>query len=356
MQRIYCLLFLLLVSFGGAFGQKRSVTVVSNNTLYNYNITRYVPVWEVQSGKVGQEGLLSQHKQFFKEATNGGLTSLKDLFYTKALVPDNVKQMDSKAMESHLAANSLVIYYRVQYKEHSIFLAHLGDRTVRSVIPFLVEGSKWTLDPTFAETDFYKLLSSRDFDPFMGISDGQVVCSFGFEEVVGMKRFYDYSGYQHHLKLGNASVVDGRFGGALRLTGNVVGTTVLRNLPTSNGTFSVDVHMNIAKMVYNTEKVRGVFSLVGANVKGMFLELVGNRMRLTYPTASGSHKLEWKYVADKWFHLDIESNAAGVVVKLDGLIEVSSTVPTSMVLPGSVVVIGSEDGAKAILDEFRITD
>lgn len=356
MQQIYCLLFILLASTGGAFGQKRSVTVFHNNTIYNYSITRYVPVWEVQSGKDGKEGLLSQQKQFFKQATNGGLSSLKDLFYSKALVPENVKQMDSKAMESHLASNSLVIYYRVQYKDHSIFLAHLGNRTVRSVIPFRVDGGKWILDASFSETEFYKLLSSRDFDPYMGIRDGQVVCAFGFEEVAEMKHIYDYSGYQHHLKLNNVSIGDGRFGGALRLSGGVVGTAVLNNLPTSNGTFSIDVHMNIANMVYNTEKKRSVLSLVGANTQGMLLQLVGTKMRLTYPTAGGSHNLEWSYVADKWFHLDIESNPSGVAVKLDGIIEVSSAVPTSIGLQKSTLTIGAQEGAKGMLDEFRITD
>ncbi len=243
MKHFNLIILFSVLSLCTVFGQKRPVTVIENNVMFNYTITRYVPVWEIQSGKNEQEGLLSQHKQFFKEATNTGLQSLKNLLYSKALVPDDVKRMDAKAMESYLASNRLVIHYRIQYKEHSIFLAHLNNSPVRSVIPFRIEGSKWILDPEFANTEFYALLSNREFDPYMGLKEGVVVCSFGFEEVVGMNRFHDYSGNRNHLAIKSATIVDGRFGGALKLNGAEVGTASLNNNMPSKDRFKVDFHL-----------------------------------------------------------------------------------------------------------------
>ena len=337
-----------------AFGQKRPVTVIHDNVMFNYSITRYVPVWEVQSGKKGQEGLLSQHKSFFNEVTGKGLDALKGLIFSKALVPEHVKPMDAKSMETFLASNALVIHYRVQYKDYSIFLAHLNNSPTRSVIPFLVDGGKWILDPSFAETDFYKLLSARDFDPYMGIKDGQVVCSFGFEEVVDMTRFYDYSGSGNHLTIRSAAIVDGRFGGALKLNGASVGSSKLHVERSSNGTTSVDMHLQIPKMVYNTEKIRRVFSMA-SNGSVMKLEVMGAKLRFTYPSATGDQHLEWKYVPDAWAHIDLLMNESGVSVQVDGRTMATSSLLSTMRIDGALLNIGAEGGAKAQMDEFRIT-
>jgi hypothetical protein len=349
------LLFLFVVlSFCTVSGQKRSVTVIENNVMFNYTITRYVPVWEIQSGKNEQEGLLSQHKQFFKEATNTGLQSLKNLLYSKALVPDDVKRMDAKAMESYLASNRLVIHYRIQYKEHSIFLAHLNNSPVRSVIPFRIEGSKWILDPEFANTEFYALLSNLEFDPYMGLKEGVVVCSFGFEEVVDMERFYDYSGNRNNLAIKSATIIDGRFGGALKLNGAEVGTASLKNNMPSKDRFKVDFHFQIPKMVYNTEKIRGVVSLVGSNESALKVEVVGTKLRLSYPAIAGVQRLEWNYTPESWAHITVEINSKGVSVRVDDTVVSSSSVLSTLSLEGGKVQIGAANGVKANMDEFRI--
>ena len=335
-------------------GQLRPVSVVYDHVMFNYSITRYVPVWEIKSEKNAKKGLLSQHSNFFREVSPNGLEAFKGLIFGKAFVPSEVEDMDAATLESHLESYSFTIHYRVQYRNHSIFLAHLNNSDVRSVIPFRIEGSRWILDPDFAESELYALLSDRNFDPYMGVM-GQPVVLFGFEEQPDRYQFFDYSGRGNHGKVRSASIVDGRFGGALKLAGNVAGAATLDNIGIGSSAFQVDFHVNVPKMVYNTEKVRGLLSMTATNGKMVTLELVGNDVRLKYPCATGIAEVKWRYTPDIWSRVSITFNPKGVVVNMDADQAASSTTPSQFDLKGARLVIGAENGVKATMDEFRIT-
>lgn len=337
-----------------SYGQKRPVSVIHNNSLFNYAITRYVPAWEIQKGQNRSDGLLSNHPQFFKQVTANGLESFKGLIYSKALVPDNVKSMSAADMEAHLASNKLVIHYRIQFKNHSIFIAHINDSPVRSVIPFLIDGGRWILDPSFADTDFYQLISSKDFDPYMGLP-GEVIASYAFEDVSKTAHYFDYSGRGNNGALRTAHIVDGRFGGALRLNGNVAGSVSINNTGGLQKNFAMDFHLQVAKMVYNTERKREVLTLKGVDGQTLRLEVVGSMLRFSYPTSTGVRKLEWASSPDVWTRISVRFKEGSVVVEVDGVEVGSTTVPSLFVLENSVLQFGSENGVKASMDEFRIT-
>lgn len=339
---------------GAALGQLRPVSVVHDHVMYNYSITRYVPVWEIKSEKDAKKGLLSQHANFFREVSPSGLDSFKGLIFGKAFIPSEVEEMDASTLESHLESHSFTIHYRVQYRNHSIFLAHLNNSEVRSVIPFRIEGSRWILDPDFAETDFFSLLTNRSYDPYMGVL-GQPVLLFGFEEQPDRTQFFDYSGKGNHGKARSATIVDGRFGGAIKLAGNVAGTATLRNIGIGSSAFQVDFHVNIPKMVFNTEKVRGLLSMTSPDGRVLTLELVGNDMRLQYPTSKGVEEVKWHYTSDIWSRVSITFNPKGVVVSSDADRVASSSIPALFDLKDTQLVIGAEQGAKATMDEFRIS-
>lgn len=356
MRGVFACLFLLgsVLLPSASFGQLRPVSVVHDHLMFNYTIIRYVPVWEIRSEKEAKKGLLSQHANFFREVSPQGLDAFKGLIYGNAFVPSEVKEMDAATLETHLESHSFTIHYRVQFRNHSIFLAHLNGSDVRSVIPFRIEGSRWILDPDFAESELYALLSNRNFDPYMGVM-GQPVVLFGFEEQPDRGQFFDYSGKGNHAAVRSASIVDGRFGGALKLAGNVAGTATLDNIGVGSSAFQVDFHLNVPKMVYNTEKVRGIVSMTAKDGHSMTLELSGSDMRLRYPSSNGMEEVRWLYTPDIWNRVSVTFNPKGVVVNMDSERVASSSTAAQFDLKDAQLKVGAEQGAKATMDEFRIT-
>lgn len=329
--------------------------MIHEATMFNYTVVRYVPVWEVKSSDDSRSGLLSQHTQFFKQADSKGLQALKDMLYTRGLVPEEVARLDGSDLEARLSEDRFTIYYRVEFGNHSIFLCHLNNSPVRSVVPFRIEQGRWILDPDFADTEFYELLSSPDYDPYMGLKGGRVICSYGFEEVSGLSSvIQDYSGMGNHAPRTSVSIVDGRFGGAMKLNGSPAtsvtpdwGTESVRN-------FTIDFHLQVARMLYNTEKHRTILSL-GQGQREFKLETANGLLRLTYPTSSGFQRLEWPYSPDVWSLLSIEFHKNQVSVKENGVEVASSRLSPLLVLKDSPLRLGAPQGVKANLDELRIS-
>jgi hypothetical protein len=87
----------------------------------------------------------------------------------------------------------------------------------------------------------------------------------------------------------------------------------------------------------------------------MKLEVIGAKLRFTYPSATGDQHLEWKYVPDAWAHIDLLMNESGVSVQVDGRTMATSSLLSTMRIDGALLNIGAEGGAKAQMDEFRIT-
>lgn len=356
-MRLITPIILLSIFFwsSDAVAQRRPVSMIHNHAPYNYTIVRYVPVWEVESKQRGQDGLLGQHRQFFRNTDHRGLQALKDMLYSRGMVPMDIAAMDAETMESRLSNDRFSIYYRIQYRDHSIFLAHLNGSPVRSVIPFLVNGGRWTLDPDFADTEFYELLSNPDFDPYMGTMDGRLVLAYGFEELPGTpKVFHDYSGRGNHASIVSAPIVDGRFGGALKLSGNEAATVTPDWGDGVRNGFAIDFHLQVAKMVYNTEKNRTVWSF-GAGKDMIRMETANGLLRVTYPVGSGIQQIEWPYTPDVWSLLSIEFVKGGVTVRENGEEIASSRLAPVMPLKGSTLRLGGTNGVKANMDELRIT-
>jgi hypothetical protein len=334
--------------------QMRPVSVMEGNVVLNYTITRYVPVWEVSSNGKGNDGLLSHHRQFFQQTDRKGIQAFKDLIYTKGMVPEEVADLDAKALEARLSRDRFTIYYRIQYGDYSIFIGHLNNSKRRSIIPFQVRGSQWTIAPQFADTDLYSLLSSGDFDPYMGLSDGRLICSYGFEEVNGLiDRIHDYSGNGNHALRKAVTIVDGRFGGAVKLSGAEVTSVTPNWAGEITDGISINFHLQMAKMVYNTERNRTVLSL-GNDHKALKLETANGLLRLTYPVSSGVQYVEWSYTPGVWSHISIEVLKTGVTVQENGMEVASSSIIPHMTFPGSTLRIGAANGAKATMDELRI--
>lgn len=344
------LLLLIFVSVQSVMAQRRPVSVIHDNAIYNYAITRYVPVWDVTSkGKAG-DGLLTQHRQFFQVASSSSLQAFKDLIYSKGMVPSDVSQLDGKALESRLSKDRFTIHYRIQHGNYSIFVGHLNDSPVRSVIPFIIEGSKWTIATEFVNTGFYELLISSDFDPYMGLKDGKVVCSYGFEEVNGLINYIqDYSGNGNHATRNGVTIVDGRFGGALKVSGSEATSVVVNRSGELVNGFSIDFHLQVARMVYNTERRRTVI-----HVDGYRLETSDGLLRLSYPLASGTQVLEWAYTPDVWVHLSLDVNRQGVTVRENGKEVASSRMAPLPMRKEAKLSIGAQSGFKGIMDELRL--
>jgi len=355
MQRIFVLFLFSLLVFAEASAQRRPVSVVHGGSMFNYTITRYVPVWEVAPKEEGKEGFLSQHQKFFKESNPKGIEALKDMLYTRGMVPADVAKLSGTALESRLSKDRFTIYYRVQYGDHSIFLCHLNNSPVRSVIPFRVEGSQWILDPGFAETDFYGLLSSSNFDPYMGLMGGEPICAFGFEEVSGLINFLqDYSGKGNNASRKFVSIVDGRFGGALKLSGAEATAVTLNRAPEVKSGFVIDFHLQVLKMVYNTEKSRTVMTLGNDNT-AIRVETANGLLRVAYPVSSGTQHLEWPYAPDVWSLISIEVLKDNVTVRENGVEVASSRIAPDQRFKGNVLRLGAPNGVKANIDELRIT-
>lgn len=354
MRLVILSISLLVLSILPGMAQLRPVSVMEGNVILNYSITRYVPVWEVSSNGKGSDGLLSHHRQFFQHTDRKGIQVFKDMIYTKGMVPTDVASMDAKALQARLSRDHFTIYYRVQYGDYSIFIGHLNSSRRRSIIPFLVEGNRWTIAPQFADTDLYALLSSSDFDPYMGVSDGRLVCSYGFEEVNGLiDRIHDYSGNGNHAPRRSLTIVDGRFGGAVKLSGAEVTSVTPDWVGEVRNGISINFHLQMAKMVYNTENNRTVLSL-GNDREGIRLETANGLLRLSYPVSGGVQYVEWPYTAGVWSHVSIEVLNTGVTVKENGVEVASSRIVPQMTFPGSTLRIGAANGAKAAMDELRI--
>jgi len=323
--------------------------------MFNYTITRYVPVWDVASKEEGKEGFLSQYQKFFKESSPKGIEALKDMLYTRGMVPADVAKLNGPALESRLSKDRFTIYYRVQYGDHSIFLCHLNNSPVRSVIPFRVVGNQWILDPGFAETEFYELLSNPNFDPYMGLAGGEPICAFGFEEVSGLKNFLqDYAGKGNNAPRKSVSIVDGRFGGALKLFGAEATSVTLNTAAEVRIGFVIDFHLQVLKMVYNTERSRTVMTL-GSDDAVIRVETSNGLLRVAYPVASGTQHLEWPYAPDVWSLISIEVLKDRVTVRENGVEVASSRIAPDQRFKGNVLRLGAPNGVKANMDEFRIT-
>ncbi|MCF8258755.1 MAG: hypothetical protein K9J06_14460 [Flavobacteriales bacterium] len=354
MQRTVILLLLSFLVLGGASAQRRPVSVVHDASIFNYTITRYVPVWEVTPKEGEKEGFLSQHQKFFKESDPKGIAALKSMLFSRGMVPADVAKLDGEALESRLSKDRFTIYYRVEYGDHSIFLCHLNNSPVRSVIPFRIEGSKWILDPDFADTEFYGLLSSSSFDPYMGLVGGESVCAFGFEEVSGLTSILqDYSGKGNHAPRKSVSIVDGRFGGALKIYGTVATSVRLKQTMCASDGIVVDFHLQVLKMVYNTEKKRTVMTL-GNDDAAIRVETVNGLLRLSYPVGSGTQFLEWPYTPEVWSLISIEILKDGVTVRENDVEVASSRIAPDPRFKANVLRLGAPNGVKANMDELRI--
>lgn len=354
MQRTVIFLLLSFFFHGHATAQRRPVSVVHGGSMFNYTITRYVPVWEVTPKEGKKEGFLSQHQKFFKESNPKGIEALKSMLYTRGMVPADVAKLDGEALESRLSKDKFTIYYRVEYGNHSIFLCHLNNSPVRSVIPFRIEGSKWILDPDFADTEFYELLSSSNFDPYMGLAGSELICAYGFEEVSGLTSIlHDYSGKGNHAPRKSVSIVDGRFGGALKIYGSEATSVKLNRAVSATGGFVVDFHLQVMKMVYNTEKKRTVMTL-GNDDSAIRVETANGLLRVSYPVGSGTQYLEWPYSPEVWSLISIEVLKDGVTVRENGAVVASSRISPDSRFKADVVRLGAPNGVKANMDELRI--
>lgn len=352
--QIFVLFLFMLFSSEEAVAQRRPVTVLHEGSFYNYNITRYVPVWEVASKEQGKEGFLSQHQKFFKESSPKGVESLKEMLYSRGMVPDDVVGLNGSDLENRISKDKFTIYYRVQYREHSIFLCHLNNSPVRSVIPFRIEGRQWILDSDFAETDFYELLSNSNFDPYMGLVGGELICAFGFEEVSGITDIVqDYSGKGNNASRKSVHIVDGRFGGALKISGDEATVVSLNRAAETRSGFVIDFHLQLMKMVYNTEKNRTILTLEGDN-EAIRVETSNGLFRVAYPVVSGEQYLEWPTTPDVWSLISIEVLKDRVIVRENGIEVASSRIGPNLRFRGKVLRIGAPNGVKANMDELRI--
>lgn len=347
--------FIVLFILGNeAVSQTRSVSVISENLMHSYTVTRYSPAWEVQSGqKESTNKVLAEHARFFRKIENNQVARVKHMIYANGFMPNEVSGLDAPGMESYLAKNRLVMHYRIQYKNHSIFLAHLNNSVTRSVIPFRIDGNNWLLDPMFTESEFFQLIAQPSYDPFTGLFEGAAICDFGFEEVDNNGLIYDYSGKEHHAMAHRATIVNGRIGGALKLGQDsevIIDLTEEQNL--KGNRFSVGMHLNIAKLIFNKDRRRIVFSAKKKNRTSLELFLDEGDL---YLKCENSEVIMVPYNPDSWFHLTVDQSDKKISVYTDGELVSSVQSGSSDVLDGTIVQFGGRYSFKGTIDEFRIS-
>ncbi|MDP6909043.1 MAG: hypothetical protein QF371_06030, partial [Flavobacteriales bacterium] len=240
------LIFLLTLG-QSSIAQRRNVSMIDGNQMFSYTITRYSPAWEIQSGKPEKsEPHLSDNSKLFQKLEDSNVHNLKNLLYAKGFVPNEVVEMNGRSMEKYLARNRLVMHYRIRYRDHTIFLAHLNNSRSRSVVPFLIQSNRWILDAGFAESDFFNLISKPYFNAYTGSFDGLPICDLAFEEIESKRMIYDYSGRSNAAIVKDLKIVDGRIGGAAKLGQESELTIDLRNeTDLADARFSIDFHLNI---------------------------------------------------------------------------------------------------------------
>ena len=307
MRRTLPLFLLLLIIGQQSFAQRRNVSLLDENRMFSYTITRYSPAWEIQSGKqVGEETpVLSDQSKLFRKLDDVNVNGLKDLPYAKGFVPREVEHMSNRSMESYLAHNRLVMHYRIRYGSHTIFIAHLNNSKSRSVIPFLISDNRWILDTDFAETDFFNLIAKPHFNAYTGSFNGMAICDLAFEEMGKDKSVYDYSGRGHSAIVKEGDIVNGRIGGAVRLNPETDLTIDLRNERELLGKrFNIDFHVNVHDNIFNKERKRVIFS-IRKEQQAVELFLENGFLHLS---TVGARTMSVPYRDETWFHVTIEQS------------------------------------------------
>jgi len=350
------LLFFILTNVFAlqATAQLRNVSVIHDNVMFNYTITRYSPAWEIQSGEsMNNAPLANEHSKLIRKVDDANVQNLKSLLYTKGFVPGGVEKMDGKTMEEYLAKNKLVMHYRIRFRDHTIFLAHLNNSATRSVIPFLIDGGRWILDPSFAETDFFKLISKPYFNAFTGTFDGQPIADMGFEEISKSGTVYDYSGKGNDASVQKSTIVDGRIGGALKVSPESVFSIDLRNEKDLTGShFLVDFHVNVQNLT--STKGEGLRMLSFKTETGQNLDVSYADGQLIVKVL-GAPELSSKLSLATWAHISITQKNKKISLLIDGNEVDSQTSQASNVLVGTVLAIGGNGSFKGLIDELRIS-
>ncbi|MCF8461389.1 MAG: hypothetical protein K9G46_11750 [Flavobacteriales bacterium] len=350
MKRYLVILFLILYGLS-AFGQSRKVSVIFENRMFNYTVTRYSPAWEIQSES--QKPVLSENSKLFKKVEDNNVDNLKSLLYSKGFVPKELNGGNGNSMEKYLASKRLVIHYRIQYREHVIFIAHINNSSTRSVIPFKVESGKWLLDPSFADSELFGLLAQPYFDVYTGVFNGQAYSYLAFEEIEKNGGIYDYSGHAINGKSVGGTIVNGRIGGAFKLGQGAKLQIDLVGKNNLNGDrFSLDGHLNIADSYSNTDKKRVIFTVEKQSViigevyveNGFFnVHLIGaDEIRVPVPKS------------EIWFHFAVKQAGKKLSLEIDGEELDAKTITRNDIIEGSRIVFGGEQSIKGSLDEFRI--
>jgi len=350
MKRIFITLFGFFLACS-AFSQNRNVSVIFENQMFNYTITRYSPAWEIQSER--EKPVLSDNSKLFKKVEDTSVDNLKNLLYAKGFVPNELNGSNGNSMENYLASKRLVMHYRIQYKQHVIFIAHLNNSSNRSVIPFKVESGKWLLDPGFADSDLFGLLSQPYFDVYTGVFNGQAYSYLAFEEIEKDGSIYDYSGFGNNGKSSVGAIVNGRIGGSFRLNpGTKLYIDLTGESDFKGDRFSLDGHFNISDSYSNTNKKRIIFTIekqsviIGETyVENGFLHLhIVGAQEISVPIPK----------PELWFYLAIKQAGKKLSLEIDGKELDAKTITRNDILAGSRIVFGGDQSIKGSLDEFRI--
>lgn len=351
MNRI--LFFILALFANQATAQLRNVSVIHDNLMFNYTITRYSPAWEIQSGEADKSApLASEHSKLIRKVDDANLQNLKSLLYTKGFVPGGVDKMDGKSMEAYLAKNKLVMHYRIRFRDHTIFLAHLNNSPTRSVIPFFIDGGRWILDPGFAETDLFKLLSMPYYNAFTGTFEGQPICDLSFEEIGNNGTVYDYSGKGNDAEVQRVSISNGRIGGAVKVGPESKLSIDLRNEKELSGNhFTVDFHLNVQNVSISKNDELGILAFNSESGRNLHVAYKNGELIIR---ALGSPVLHTPLTLDSWAHISIVQNNKKLALLVDGVEVDSQTCEASNVLFGTLVSVGGIGSFKGLLDELRI--
>ncbi len=347
------LIFLLTLG-QSSIAQRRNVSMIDGNQMFSYTITRYSPAWEIQSGKPEKsEPHLSDNSKLFQKLEDSNVHNLKNLLYAKGFVPNEVVEMNGRSMEKYLARNRLVMHYRIRYRDHTIFLAHLNNSRSRSVVPFLIQSNRWILDAGFAESDFFNLISKPYFNAYTGSFDGLPICDLAFEEIESKRMIYDYSGRSNAAIVKDLKIVDGRIGGAAKLGQESELTIDLRNeTDLADARFSIDFHLNIENSLFNKERKREVLSAMTEKNKTLEIFLDNGNLQILVMDAE---MLTVPCETDKWFHIKIMQKGKGLSVKIDGEEIITGTINSTSVLDNTILRMGGRYSFRGLLDEFRIS-
>lgn len=334
--------------------QTRNVSLLHENQMYSFSITRYAPAWEIQSETDEEkEGELAESNvPLFKRVDDEHVEQLATLLYRKGFAPDEMAGFDGKRMVDYLSKNRLVMHYRVRSGDHTVFLAHLNNSPTRSVIPFRIDRHGWHLDPGFAESDLFQLLEKPYFNVYTGAFDGLPYCQFAFEEVLPDGTVYDYSGRNNHARVSGMSVVNGRIGGGIRLNPNTDISIDLRHETELSGKrFAIDFHLMVDNSLFNKERKRVVFSV--ENELGTTLECSLQDGVMTI-RGMGGISMELEYAADQWEHYQVAMSDGALSVSRDGKVVNTTGTQAVNLLSGAMIALGGRYSFKGMLDEFCV--